>query len=103
MLQVCPTDLVNAPAEQVWKLLTIPQELAEWTKTTIIESPGHELRAGDRLVLGAAIGMKVIFEVQDAIRPNRLALRILLPFGVTNNEVMQITPASSDQCRVTFN
>ena len=105
MLQVCPTDVVHASAMRVWQFFTTPKKLAGWSKTTIIEAPEHELRAGDRLVFGVGIGqrMKVIFEVQHAAGPNRLALQIRLPFGVTNDEVIQITPMDSESCRVTFN
>ena len=56
-------------------------------------------------MLGAGIGhhMKVTSRVEDAVRPRHLAVRIRLPLGVTNNEVIQITPIGADACRVTFN
>ena len=71
----------------------------------MIDGPDRELRAGDRLVLGAGVAhrMKVVFLVQDAVPPQRVALHIRLPLGVTNNEVIQITPIGADACRVTFN
>jgi len=47
--------------------------------------------------------MKVIFEVQDAVPLHRLAIHIRLPFGVTNDEVIEIAPIGVDACRVTFN
>jgi uncharacterized protein YndB with AHSA1/START domain len=105
MLQVCPTDVVNAPAERIWQLLTTPRELARWTRTALIDAPDRELRGGDRLVLGAGVGhrMKVTFQVREAIRPHLLALDIRLPFGVTNNEVIRIMPLGPEACRVTFN
>lgn len=105
MLQVCPTDGVRAPAERIWHLLTTPGELARWSDTKLIEGPDRELRAGDRLVLGAGIGhrLKVIFQVQEAVRSQRLAIHIRLPLGVTNDEVIQIAPIGADECRVTFN
>ena len=65
MLHVCPTDVVHAPAERVWQLIATPNELAEWSDTKVVAAPGRELRAGDRLVLGAGIGhlVKVTFDV----------------------------------------
>jgi uncharacterized protein YndB with AHSA1/START domain len=100
-------DVVRAPAERVWRLVVWPKEFARWSDTTVVEAPARagELRAGDRLVLGAGVGhlMRVILRVQEADRPHRLALHIQLPFGVTNSEVIQITPVSADACRVTFN
>ena len=47
--------------------------------------------------------MKVTFQVREAIRPEYLALDIRLPFGVTNDEVIRITPLAAHACRVTFN
>ena len=105
MLHVCPTEVVRARAERVWVLVATPTELAQWTDTRVIEAPARELRPADQLVLGAGIGhaMKVIFEVQDAVPPHRLAIHIRLPFGVTNDEVIEIAPIGVDACRVTFN
>jgi uncharacterized protein YndB with AHSA1/START domain len=104
-MHVCPSDVVHAPADRVWRLLSIPAELARWSGTKVLESPDRELRAGDRLVLGAGIGrrMNVTFHVLGAAPPQRFALDILLPLGVTNQEVIEITPLGEDTCRVTFN
>jgi hypothetical protein len=104
MLNVCPTDIVQAPAVRVWNLIMIPDELARWSDATIIEAPGRTLDVGDRVVLGVGIGhwMKVVFEVQGATHARHLALRIRLPFGVVNNEVIEIAPIGERSCRVTF-
>jgi hypothetical protein len=71
----------------------------------VVEAPGRELRAGDRLVFGAGIGdrLKVVFQMQDAVPPRRLAIHIRLPLGVTNHEVIEIAPVGANACRVTFN
>jgi len=116
MLHICPTDVVHAPAEGIWRLVSRPSELVRWTDTSWIpagtertrpvgEVPDRELRAGDRLVRGAGIGhrLTVVFEVRDTVPPRRLALHIRLPFGVTNDEVIEIAPLGAEACRVTFN
>ena len=105
MLQVCPTDVVHAPAERIWRLVTTPTELARWTDTTLIESPDRALGAGDGLVVGAGPGhvMRLIFRVIDAVPPHRLALHIRLPLGVTNDEVIEIAAIGPAASRVTFN
>jgi Activator of Hsp90 ATPase homolog 1-like protein len=105
MLHVCPTEIVHAPAERLWHLVTTPSDLARWSDTTVIEAPDRDLRPGDHLVLGAGVGhlMKVIFRVLDVVPPRRLALHIRLPFGVTNHEVVEIAPIGGGACRVTFN
>jgi len=58
----------------------------------------HIARVGRRVC-----SVKVIFLAQDAVRPHRLALHIRLPLGVTNDELIEITPIDADTCRVTFN
>jgi len=105
MLEVCPTDVIHAPAERIWRLVTTPTELARWTDTTLIEAPDGALGAGDRLVLGAGPGhvMRVIFRVVDAVAPRRVALHIRLPLGVTNDEVIEIAAIGAAASRVTFN
>ena len=105
MLHVCPTEVVNAPAERIWQLVATPKELTRWSDTSVIDGPDRELRGGDRLVLGAGLGyrLKVIFHVREAVRPRELALAIRLPFGVTNDEVIRITPVGDISSRVTFN
>jgi uncharacterized protein YndB with AHSA1/START domain len=105
MLHVCPTDVVHAPAERIWRLVTTPGELARWSDTKVIEAPDRELCAGDRLVLGAGIGhrLKVFLCVQDAVRPRHVAIDVRLPLGVRNHEVIEMTALGPDACRVTFN
>lgn len=105
MLHVCPTDVVRAPAERVWSLIATPTDLARWTGTTIIDGPDRQLRAGDRLVLcpGVSRRVQIVFAVQEVVPPRRLAVHVTLPFGVTNEQVTEISSIGSDACRVTFN
>jgi uncharacterized protein YndB with AHSA1/START domain len=105
MIQVCPTDIVEASPDRIWELLTNPRELADWSDTTLIEAPEREITAGDRLVLGAGLAhrFRVVFHVRQALRPRLLSIDIRLPFGVTNDETIDISPVGSDACRVTFN
>jgi hypothetical protein len=105
MIQVCPTDILQASPDRIWDLLTNPRELAGWSDTGLVEAPGREITAGDRLVLGAGIAhrFRVVFHVRQAIRPRLLSIDIRLPLGVTNHETIDISPVGSDACRVTFN
>lgn len=104
-IRTCPTDVVQASAERVWELLTIPRKFADWSGTRLIEGPVGPLAAGDCLVLGFPFTnkMKVYLDVLDAKPPQELAVRVRLPFGVVNHELVRITPAGPDDCRVTFN
>ena len=101
-MEVCPTEVVLASAERVWELLTDPRELARWSGTKLVEGPARPLRSGDRLVLRAGV-MRVRFEVLGMEPPRWLALDIALPFGITNHERIEVTPAGAKACQVTFN
>lgn len=108
MIQACPTDLVCATVDRIWELLTVPRELEQWSGTRVIEAPARPLDTGDRLVLGAGLGKKIrvslmSFHVVEAKPPQELRLEIGLPFGITNHEVIRITPVGSRECRVTYN
>jgi uncharacterized protein YndB with AHSA1/START domain len=105
MLEVCPTDVVPASADRIWALLTTPRALAAWSETRLIQGPARELKAGDRLILGAGLAHRipVSFLVREAVRPHRLAFDIRLPLGVTNEEAIRITPLGSNKSRVTYN
>lgn len=103
-IQTCPTDIVAAPAERIWKMLTHATELATWLGVRLINGPTHTLVAGDRVVLAPGFGMRVILELLAMEPLRQLALDAHLPFGVVNHEVIQILPAGKTRgCRVTFN
>jgi uncharacterized protein YndB with AHSA1/START domain len=101
----CPTDLVRAPARRIWDLLTIPSELETWSGARVVRGPRRRLTAGDELVLATGVGgsFQVRFHVTRADPPEELALEIRLPLGILNHEVVRITPAGADGCRVTYN
>jgi uncharacterized protein YndB with AHSA1/START domain len=101
-MEVCPTDILLAPAERIWHLLTDPRELARWTGTKLVEGPACPMSAGDHLVLRVGM-LHIIFDVLDVRPPWELMLDVRLPFGVTNHEQIQITPIDAHSSRVTFN
>lgn len=104
MVHVCPTEFVRASAQQVWRTILAPRELARWTDTRLIEAPNRELREGDRLVLGAGLGhrIRVTLEVRKIVAGKECAVHVHLPFGVTNKEVIRVTRVVPDACRVAF-
>ena len=105
MIQTCPTELVHAPAERVWELLTIPVEFAKWSETSLIAGPARPLTVGDCLVVGSGFThrVKVYLDLLAAKPPQELVFRVRLPFGIVNHELIRITPIDQDHCRVTYN
>ena len=101
-MDVCPTDVVFAPADRVWHLLTDARELTDWSGAKLIEGPMRLASVGDRLVVRAGI-FHITFDVLDMQAPQQLTLNIGLPFGVRNHERIEITPIDANSCRVTFN
>jgi uncharacterized protein YndB with AHSA1/START domain len=101
-MKVCPTEVLLAPAERIWLLLTDPRKLAQWTGLELVEGPACPMSAGDHLVLGA-FGLRITFDVLDMRPPRELTLDVRLPFGITNHEQIQITPIDAHSSRVTFN
>jgi uncharacterized protein YndB with AHSA1/START domain len=101
-MDVCPTEVVLAPAERIWHLLTDPRQLARWTGTKLVVGPACPLSAGDHLVLGAG-GLRIVFDVLEVRPPREFTLDVRLPFGVTNHERIQITSIDAHSSRVTYN
>jgi uncharacterized protein YndB with AHSA1/START domain len=101
-MEVCATDVLLAPAERIWHLLTDPRKLAEWTRTKLVEGPACRMCAGDHLVLRGG-GLRITFDVLDMSPPRQLMLHARLPFGLTNREQIQIMPINAHSSRVTFN
>jgi uncharacterized protein YndB with AHSA1/START domain len=101
-MEVCATDVLLAPAERIWHLLTDPRKLAEWTGTKLVEGPACPMSAGDHVVLRAG-GLRITIDVLDMHPPRQLMVHAGLPFGITNREQIQITPIDAHSSRVTLN
>jgi uncharacterized protein YndB with AHSA1/START domain len=101
-MDVCPTDIILAPPERIWRLVTDPRELARWSGTRLVEAPARAIRAGDQLVFRAGV-FPITFDVVALEAPRQLTLDIALPFGVKNREQIQITLIGAGSCRTTFN
>ncbi len=101
-MEVCPTDVVLAPAERIWDLLTDPRKLAQWTGTRVVEGPAGPMSAGDHVVLGAG-PLRITFDVLDMRPARQLTLDGRFPFGITIHEQIQITPIDAHATRVTYN
>jgi uncharacterized protein YndB with AHSA1/START domain len=101
-MDVCPTDIILAPAARIWHLLTDPRELARWSGTRLVDAPARAVSAGDHLLLGVGM-LRIGFDVVEMQAPRQLTFDIALPFGVRNREQIQITAIDAHSCRTTFN
>jgi uncharacterized protein YndB with AHSA1/START domain len=99
--ETCPTDIVHAPPERVWELLTDPARFG-WLGVKVVEAPARTLAAGDRLVFGPAPGLRLSWEVLSVDPLHVLELDVKVPFGIRNHETVVVSPLGSDGCRVAF-
>ena len=100
-MKVCPTDVVLAPAERIWHLLTDARELARWTRMKLVEGPAGPMSAGDHFALGAG-PLRITFDVLDMRPPRELRLDVRFPLGISIHERIQITPIDARSSRVTY-
>ncbi len=103
----CPTALVNAPIDVVWKLLT---EAAGWTeffgiRVTRIDPPGPAV-VGQRIHGESGprfLHLVVTLEYTEIDAARRtIGLNVQLPLGITVREDLGCTAVSDTQCRVNY-
>jgi Polyketide cyclase / dehydrase and lipid transport len=103
----CPTAVVDAPAEVVWRLLTDPARWGDFydLRITSVEPPGHAV-VGQRFMgmTGPSfLRLQARFEyVKIETDPFILGLEIELPFGILVHEEMDCVALNSRQCRVNY-
>ena len=72
-MKVCPTDVVLAPAERIWHLLTDPRELAQWTGMKLVEGPAGPMSEGDHGM--AQLFIELAYDAADGAMPE------IIPFA----------------------
>jgi uncharacterized protein YndB with AHSA1/START domain len=103
VFQTCPTDVTLAPPERVWEELVHPDRLARWTDTHLVDGPrGRSLTRGDRIVLSANFGLRVVFDVRAVEPPNAFVVDVALPLGIVNHATIQIASVDGGWSRVSF-
>jgi hypothetical protein len=104
----CPTAIVEAPVEVVWKLLL---NTAEWGKfydvrVLSVDPPGPA-RVGQRLIGNPGpkfFPLRLVFDFTEVDGVNhKLGIDGRLPFGIKVRENMTIVPIDPTRCRVNYN
>jgi hypothetical protein len=103
----CPTAVVNAPADTVWRLLTEPAGWGDCFDVRIARvEPAGPAAVGQRIYGESGppwLHLKLEFECVaiDADR-YRLMLNVRLPFGIMVREDLNCVPLQRNQCRVNY-
>jgi hypothetical protein len=104
---VCPTDVVYAPVDVVWGLLTNPAGWGDFFDARVlsVEPPGPAaIGQCIRLTSGPwPTRFRLHFEFTE-VDPagHSLGLKIRLPFGILNDEHLVCSPIGDGACRVAY-
>lgn len=103
----CPTGLVNAPVELVWKLLMRPEGWGDFynVRITAVEPAGPAV-VGQTVFAESGpqfLHLKLQFRFLEIDALNhRLGLDARFPFGITVRENLTCVPLGQEQCRVNY-
>ncbi len=106
-LTVCPTAIVAAPVELVWRNLVQWERYFEWAdvQPERIEPEGPATVGQTITFAGKAFGRTLcfIFKV-EAVNPERhqLDLHVFFPFGLQEKPHIACTPIDATTCRVQY-
>lgn len=103
----CPTDLVDAPIETVWALLTEPAGWSSFYDLRVIrvEPPGPA-RVGQRIFGESGprwlhLAVTLTYTAID-VSQRSLRLEVQMPLGVAVREELSCSPINDRQCRVNY-
>jgi Polyketide cyclase / dehydrase and lipid transport len=106
-VETCPADLINAPVEKVWSLLSDPSRYDGWWDaiTTRIDPPGpaaaNQTIQGWTQALGKRWMVNIRVESVDAER-HQIRFRSTLPLGIGAMNHISCAAIDSATCRVQF-
>jgi len=105
MLRICPTDLVSAPVERVWTLLT--SDYTTWVDARLVSrEPDGPAVPGQRVHLTTSelgLTFHVHFTV-ERVDPgaHTFGVSVQLPFGMTMRDTIVCSAVGPDRTRVQF-
>lgn len=103
----CPTAIVKAPIEVVWRLLTEPSRWDEFFDARrVTVTPRGTASVGQ--VVRAESGPRILrfklsfqfLEIQESV--HRLLISVNLPLGIAVREDLNCIPLDKDHCRVNY-
>jgi hypothetical protein len=103
----CPTEIVEAPIDVVWKLLT---NISGWgdffdVRALRVEPPGPAIK-GQRMIGESGprwLHLRVSFEYTLIDEPHHeLELDVQMPLGITVHEALDCVPIDDERCRVNY-
>ena len=104
----CPTSIVDAPVETIWRLLTRPEKWGEFFDLHVlsVELPGPA--AVGQTIVGESgprrLRLKLRFRFTKVDNQNyQLGFDARLPFGVTVREDLSCARLGVGRCRVSYN
>jgi hypothetical protein len=105
-MYVCPSDLVAAPVETVWRLLTDPASYDTWADARVERlDPSGRARPGQvvRMTSGAfGLRFKIRFDIERVDDASRdFEFRAQFPFGIRMHEHITVRPVAGGS-RVQF-
>ncbi len=105
VLRICPTDVVSAPVERVWTLLT--SDYTTWADAQLVSrEPDGPAVPGQRIHLTSSelgLTFHVHFTVERVdLSTHTLGLFVQLPFGMTMRDAIVCTPLGPDRTRVEY-
>jgi len=103
----CPTELVEAPVETVWALLTEPAGWSSFYDLRVIrvEPPGRA-RVGQRIFGESGprwlhLTVTLAYTAID-VSQRSLRLEVQMPLGIAVREELSCSPINERQCRVNY-
>jgi hypothetical protein len=103
----CPTDIVNAPVELVWTLLTHPEGWGDFynVRITASDPPGPAV-VGQAVFAESGplfLHLKLQFRFTEIDALNyKLGFDARFPFGVSVREDLSCVPLGPKRCRVNY-
>lgn len=102
----CPFAIVNASAEKVWELLLNPEGWGGFFDMKVKQvTPSGKAKVGSRVIgITTILGLKLVGEFAEInVAKGELRLKMDLPFGLHNDERIEISPLAKSRCMVKYN